>query len=100
VRWRDGDRNTSDNIKRADEHWSTVAHQPEPVVVGAPCRPNPPSVVLTRACVTDPDAFEKNADVLARDLGPKTPSSSVATVPKLPAGPDYLVEIEAVANLE
>ncbi len=152
-RWR---QNTSDNIKRADEHWSTVAHQPEPVVVGAPCRPNPPSVVisfkdggrrllvgaqdavdkdgnpvgkgdmraqlervaknvqaclaaggakvsdivLTRAYVTDPDAFEKNADVLARDLGPRTPSSSVATVPKLPAGPDYLVEIEAVAKLQ
>ena len=34
-----------------------------------------------------------------RYLGPESPTSTVNTVPKLPAGPDYLIEIEAVANL-
>ena len=56
-------------------------------------------IVLTGAYVTDPEAFNKSADVLVRDLGPRSPESSVATVPKLSAGPDYLVEIEAVADL-
>ena len=152
-RWR---QNTAENIKRADKHWSTVEHQPEPVIVGPPCRDRPPSVVIsfkdggrrllvggqvaadndgnvvgkgdmraqieqvgknvkaclaaagakasdivvTRAYVTDPDAFNKSADVFVRDLGPKSPDSTVATVPRLSAGPDYLVEIEAVATVE
>jgi len=59
----------------------------------------PSDIVLTRAYVTDPDAFDKSADVFVRDLGPRSPESSVATVPKLAAGPDFLVEIEAVAKL-
>jgi enamine deaminase RidA (YjgF/YER057c/UK114 family) len=53
-------------------------------------------IVLTRAYVTDADAFKKNADVFARYLGP---ASTVTPVPTLSAGPDFLVEIEAVANL-
>ena len=57
-------------------------------------------MLLTRVFVANPDAFKKNADVVARDLGPQAPGSSVATVPKLSAGPDYLVEIEAVATLK
>ena len=57
------------------------------------------SVRAPQAFVIDPDAFDKNADVLAHDLGPRSSGSSVATVPKLSAGPDYLVEIEAVAKL-
>jgi enamine deaminase RidA (YjgF/YER057c/UK114 family) len=57
-------------------------------------------IVVTRAYVTDTDAFKKNGDALIRDLGPKSPASNVATVPKLSAGPDFLVEIEAVANLK
>ena len=56
-------------------------------------------IVLTRAYVIDPEAFNESTDVLVRDLGPRSPESTVATVPKLVAGPDYLVEIEAVANL-
>ncbi len=56
-------------------------------------------IVLTRAYVTDPDAFNKNTDALAGELGPRASGSSVATVPKLSAGPDFLVEIEAIANL-
>jgi 2-iminobutanoate/2-iminopropanoate deaminase len=59
----------------------------------------PSDILLTRAYVTDPEAFNKSTDVFVRALGPKSPESSVATVPKLSAGPDYLVEIEAVANL-
>jgi len=152
ARWQ---QNAAENIKRADDQWSTVKNQAEPVIVGAPCRDRPPTVVisfkdgghrllvggqvaadkdgnvvgkddmraqieqasknvqscfaaagakvsdiiLTRAYVTDPDAFDKSTDILVRDFGPRSPDSTVATVPKLAAGPDYLVEIEAVANL-
>jgi len=53
-------------------------------------------IVLTRAYVTDADAFKKNADVFARYLGP---ASTATPVPSLSAGPAFLVEIEAVANL-
>ena len=151
-RWR---QNTADNIERADEKWSTVKNQPEPAIVGAPCRDTPTSVVisldngerrvlvgaqtalsgdgklvgkgdmraqleqvgkniqgclkaagakpsdiiLTRAYVTDADAFKQNADMRILYLGPESPTSTVTTVPKLAAGPDYLVEIEAIANL-
>ena len=147
-RWRP---NLAENIKRADENWSTVEHQAEPMIVRQPCRDHPPSVivsvqdggrrvnvggqvavdkndnvvgkgdmraqieqaaknvqaclegagakasdiVLTRAYVTDADAFKQNADVFARYLGP---ASTVTPVASLTAGPDFLVEIEAVAN--
>jgi len=60
----------------------------------------PSDILLTRAYVTDLDAFDKSADVFVRDLGAKSPNSSVTTVPRLSAGPDYLVEIEAVATVE
>jgi enamine deaminase RidA (YjgF/YER057c/UK114 family) len=149
-RWRP---NLAENIKRADANWSTVEHQPEPTIVGPPCRDHPPSVivsvtgggrrvivggqvarntagnvvgkgdmraqieqagnnvqvcleaagakasdiVLTRAYVTDADAFKQNADMRARYLGPGLASSAVNAVPNLAAGPDFLVEIEAVA---
>ena len=145
----------AENIKTANQNWSTVKSQPEPVIVGSPCPSNPPSVVITlsgggrqllvgaqlardadgnivgkgdmraqieqvgkniQACleaagtnksniilakpyVIDTAAFSKNADVLASFLGPGSPSSTVSAVPKLSAGPDFLVEIEAVANL-
>ena len=144
----------AENIKRADQNWSTVEHQAEPVVVGPPCRATPPSVVisfkdggrrllvggqvavdkdgnmvgkgdmraqieqvgknfqaclaaagakasdivLTHAFVTDADAFKKNADMLARYLGPESTAGTTTQV-SLSAGADYLVEIEAVANL-
>jgi len=55
-------------------------------------------IILTQAYVTDAEAFSKNADVLARYLGSKTKTSNIAAV-SLSAGPDFLVEIEAVADL-
>jgi enamine deaminase RidA (YjgF/YER057c/UK114 family) len=54
-------------------------------------------IVLTRAYVTDADAFKKNADVFARYLGP---ASTVTPVSSFSAGPDFLVEIEAVAAID
>jgi enamine deaminase RidA (YjgF/YER057c/UK114 family) len=144
----------AENIKRADQNWPTVERQAEPVIVGAPCRDRPPSVVIsykdggrsllvggqvaadkdgnivgkgdmraqieqvgkniqaclqaarakasdivrTRAFVSDADAFSRNADMLARYLGPLPSASSVNQV-SLAAGPEFMVEIEAVANL-
>ena len=55
-------------------------------------------IIMTRAYVTDADAFAKNADILARYLGPSSKNSSAVQV-SLSAGPDFLVEIEAVANV-
>jgi enamine deaminase RidA (YjgF/YER057c/UK114 family) len=145
----------AENIKRADQNWSIVEHQAEPMVVGPPCHDRPPSVVisfkdggrrllvggqvavdaagkvvgkgemraqieqvgkniqgclsaagakasdivLTRASVTDIDAFKKHADMRTRYLGPESPASTVSAVPRLSAGPDFLVEIEAIATL-
>ena len=60
---------------------------------------NASDIVLTRAYVTDADAFKQKADIRTEYLGPESPTSTVNTVPKLPAGPDYLVEIEAIAKL-
>ena len=54
-------------------------------------------IVLTRAYVTDADAFKKNADVFARYLGP---ASTVTPVSSFSAGPDFLIEIEAVAAID
>jgi len=54
-------------------------------------------IVLTRAYVTDADAFKKNADVFARYLGP---ASTVTPVSSFSAGPDFLVQIEAVAAID
>jgi enamine deaminase RidA (YjgF/YER057c/UK114 family) len=150
-RWRP---NLAENIKQADQNWSTVEHQPEPAIVGPPCRDHPPSVVfsvsgggrrvnvggqlaldkdgnivgkgdmraqieqaakniqacleaagakasdiiLTRVYVTDADAFSKNADLRARYLGPESPTSTTVKVDHL-AGPDFLVEMEAIATV-
>jgi enamine deaminase RidA (YjgF/YER057c/UK114 family) len=144
----------ADNIKTANENWSTVKAQAEPAIVGPPCRDRPPSVVIsfkdggrqllvgaqmavdehgnvvgkgdmraqieqvgkniqacleatgakasdivqTRAYVSDADAFNRNADMLARYLGPQSSAGTISQV-SLAAGPDFLVEIEAVANL-
>lgn len=59
---------------------------------------NASDIILTRAYVTDTEAFKQNADVLARYLGPKSAADTTTQV-SLSAGPDYLVEIEAVATL-
>jgi enamine deaminase RidA (YjgF/YER057c/UK114 family) len=53
-------------------------------------------IVLTRAYVTDAVAFKNNADVFARYLGP---ANTVTPVSSFSAGPDFLVQIEAVATL-
>src|SRR5208282_1112982 len=59
---------------------------------------NASDLLLTRAYVTDVDGFKKHADMLTSYLGPETPGSTVNQV-SLAAGPDFLVEIEAVATL-
>jgi enamine deaminase RidA (YjgF/YER057c/UK114 family) len=56
-------------------------------------------ITQTQAYVTDAEAFSKSSDVLARYLGPASTPSNVAQV-SLSAGPDFLVEIEVVANLD
>jgi enamine deaminase RidA (YjgF/YER057c/UK114 family) len=55
-------------------------------------------LIETRAYVTDPIAFGRNADALAPYLGPKVKTSSTTAL-SLSAGPEFLVEIEAVANI-
>jgi enamine deaminase RidA (YjgF/YER057c/UK114 family) len=151
--WRE---NPGENIKTANQNWSTVKNLPEPAIVGPPCPDRPPTVVislsgggrqvlvgaqtavdtggnivgkgdmraqfeqvgkniqacleiagakasnliLTRAYVTDAGAFAKNADLRTRYLGPESAASKIVEVPKLAAGADFLVEIEAAAKLE
>jgi enamine deaminase RidA (YjgF/YER057c/UK114 family) len=56
------------------------------------------SIVKTGAYVTDMDAFLKNADMRARYLGPELPTSTMVKVDHL-AGPDFLVEMEAIATV-
>jgi enamine deaminase RidA (YjgF/YER057c/UK114 family) len=56
------------------------------------------SIVKTGAYVTDMDAFLKNADMRARYLGPELPTSTTVKVDHL-AGPDFLVEMEAIATV-
>jgi hypothetical protein len=54
-------------------------------------------ITLTRAYVTDAAAFSKNADILTHYLGPLPKTSTVQL--SLSAGPEFLVEIEAEANV-
>lgn len=53
-------------------------------------------VVKTNTYVTDFDAFQKCADVRMRYFGVATPTSTTVGVTRL-AGPDFMIEIEAVA---
>jgi enamine deaminase RidA (YjgF/YER057c/UK114 family) len=46
--------------------------------------------------VTDFDEFQKCADICMRYLGVATPTSTTVGVTRL-AGPDFMIEIEAVA---
>lgn len=57
----------------------------------------PSDIVVTRAYVTDAAAFSKNADILAHYLG-SLPNNSTVQL-SLSAGPEFLVEIEVVANV-
>jgi len=43
-RWR---QNAAENIRQADQNWSTVQNQPEPAMIGPPCLDHPPSVVVS-----------------------------------------------------
>ena len=53
-------------------------------------------VVKTNTYVTDFDAFQKCGDVRMRYFGVATPTSTTVGVTSL-AGPDFMIEIEAVA---
>lgn len=57
----------------------------------------PSDIILTRAYVSDAAAFSKNADILTHYLGPLPKNSTVQL--SLSAGPEFLVEIEAIANV-
>ena len=53
-------------------------------------------VVKTNTFVTDFDEFQKCGDIRMRYLGVATPTSTTVGVTRL-AGPDFMIEIEAVA---
>jgi enamine deaminase RidA (YjgF/YER057c/UK114 family) len=53
-------------------------------------------VVKTNTFVTDFDEFQKCTDVRMRYFGVATPTSTTVEVTRL-AGPDFMIEIEAVA---
>jgi enamine deaminase RidA (YjgF/YER057c/UK114 family) len=53
-------------------------------------------VVKTNSFVTDFDEFQKCGDVRMRYFGVATPTSTTVGVTRL-AGPDFMIEIEAVA---
>jgi 2-iminobutanoate/2-iminopropanoate deaminase len=53
-------------------------------------------VVKTNTYVTDFDAFQKCGDVRIQYIGVATPTSTTVGVTRL-AGPDFMIEIEAVA---
>jgi 2-iminobutanoate/2-iminopropanoate deaminase len=57
------------------------------------------NVVKTNTYVTDFDAFQACGDVRMRYLGVATPTSTTVGVTRL-AGPDFMVEIEAVAVVD
>jgi len=56
-------------------------------------------VVKTNTYVTDFDEFQKCADVRMRYFGMATPTSTTVGVTRL-AGPDFMIEIEAVAVVD
>ena len=53
-------------------------------------------VIKTNTYVTDFDAFQHCADIRMRYFGVATPTSTTVGVTRL-AGPDFMIEIEAVA---
>jgi enamine deaminase RidA (YjgF/YER057c/UK114 family) len=56
-------------------------------------------VVKTNTFVTDFDEFQKCGDVRMRYFGVATPTSTTVGVTRL-AGPDFMIEIEAVAVVD
>ena len=56
-------------------------------------------VVKTNTYVTDFDEFQKHGDVRMRYFGVATPTSTTVQISRL-AGPDFMIEIEAVAVVD
>src|SRR5437016_9963024 len=56
-------------------------------------------IVKTNTYVTDFEEFSKNGDMRMRYFGPATPTSTTVEVHRL-AGPDFMIEIEAIAFVD
>jgi 2-iminobutanoate/2-iminopropanoate deaminase len=56
-------------------------------------------IVKTNTYVTDFEEFSKHGDMRMRYFGPATPTSTTVEVRRL-AGPDFMIEIEAVAFVD
>jgi 2-iminobutanoate/2-iminopropanoate deaminase len=56
-------------------------------------------IVKTNTYVTDFEEFSKNGDRRMRYFGPATPTSTTVEICRL-AGPDFMIEIEAIAFVD
>jgi 2-iminobutanoate/2-iminopropanoate deaminase len=56
-------------------------------------------IVKTNTYVTDYEEFAKHPDMRMRYFGPGTPTSTTVEVRRL-AGPDFMIEIEAIAFVD
>jgi enamine deaminase RidA (YjgF/YER057c/UK114 family) len=56
-------------------------------------------IIFTVSYVTQPSEFDKYVDLCRHFFGPPTPRSAILPVPQL-AGPDYLVQVEAIAAVK
>ena len=56
-------------------------------------------IVKTNTYVTDYEAYAKHADMRMQYFGPATPTSTTVEVRRL-AGPDFMIEVEAIAVLD
>ncbi len=56
-------------------------------------------LIKTNTYVTDYDAYAQCADVRMRYFGVATPTSTTVVVSRL-AGPDFMIEIEAIAAID
>jgi hypothetical protein len=88
--------NRTIGLGRRSASLSGNAAAPMAAMAQNPCPHPAPDVVKTNTFVTDFDEFQKCADIRMRDLGVVTPTSTTVGVTRL-AGPDFMIEIEAVA---
>ena len=56
-------------------------------------------IVKTNTYVTDYEEFAKHADMRMRYFGPATPTSTTVEVRRL-AGPEFMIEVEAIAVVD
>jgi enamine deaminase RidA (YjgF/YER057c/UK114 family) len=56
-------------------------------------------IVKTNTYVTDFEEFSKHGDMRMRYFGPATPTSTTVEIRRL-AGPDFMIEIEAIAFVD